>query len=73
MTKTSQSLVIIYNNYFQTVKKEWVSPVQRLAVEESYAFHRPEENLRRSDIVYHDPYTSAPFADKLFRERMRTM
>ena len=32
----------------------------------------PEPYLRRSDLRVHDPYTSMPFSDAIFKEKCRS-
>ncbi|KAH3727976.1 hypothetical protein DPMN_053922, partial [Dreissena polymorpha] len=52
-------------------KKNWVSALQASGMhpgEPSY----PEGYLRRGDMRIHDPYTSMPFSDAIFKEKCKS-
>ncbi|XP_052807232.1 EF-hand calcium-binding domain-containing protein 6-like isoform X5 [Mya arenaria] len=52
-------------------KKNWVSALQTAPlhqVDPSY----PEVYLRRTDMRVHDPYTSMPFSDAIFKEKCKS-
>ncbi|KAL5020755.1 hypothetical protein ScPMuIL_002162 [Solemya velum] len=50
--------------------KEWISPLQKLG-EETYRSQYPEEHLRNREKLVHDPYTTAPFSDAIFRGKVK--
>ncbi|XP_052088418.1 EF-hand calcium-binding domain-containing protein 6-like isoform X17 [Mytilus californianus] len=56
----------------ETVQKQWVSPVQRSALEEALKRRHPEDRLKL-DLKRHDPYTSAPFSDTIFKSKLKTI
>ncbi|KAK3602964.1 hypothetical protein CHS0354_016772 [Potamilus streckersoni] len=56
----------------ETVKREWVSSVAQIAMDEMNKRKHPEEMLRSFDIMTHDPYTSGPFSDAIFRAKCRS-
>lgn len=56
----------------ETVQKQWVSPVQRSALEEALKRRHPEEQLKLN-LKKLDPYTSAPFSDTIFKSKMKTI
>ena len=55
------------------VKKQWLSPAQRVEMEEAGRKKHPEEGLKKKDITVYDPYISAPFADQIFKEKVTHM
>ncbi|XP_076078355.1 uncharacterized protein LOC143048532 isoform X2 [Mytilus galloprovincialis] len=56
----------------ETVQKQWVSPVQRSALEKALKRRHPEDRLKL-DLKRHDPYTSAPFSDTIFKSKLKTI
>ncbi|KAL3881789.1 hypothetical protein ACJMK2_028182, partial [Sinanodonta woodiana] len=56
----------------ETVRREWVSSVAQIAMDEMNKRKHPEELLRSFDIMTHDPYTSGPFSDAIFRAKCRS-
>jgi hypothetical protein len=49
-----------------------MSPVQRSALEDALKRRHPEEQLKLN-LKKHDPYTSAPFSDTIFKSKLKTM
>ncbi|XP_053397507.1 EF-hand calcium-binding domain-containing protein 6-like isoform X4 [Mercenaria mercenaria] len=52
-------------------KKNWVSALQTASLHSSET-HVPEGYLRRGDMRVHDPYTSMPFSDAIFKEKCKS-
>ncbi|KAK3096739.1 hypothetical protein FSP39_002809 [Pinctada imbricata] len=57
----------------ETVQKEWISPTQRLDIEEASKRKGLEDTLKHKDMLVYDPYISAPYADKIFKEKVTTV
>ncbi|KAL4232784.1 hypothetical protein ACF0H5_007471 [Mactra antiquata] len=60
-------------NYFKETedKKNWVSALQTSSMTSSVSSY-PETYLRRNDLRVHDPYTSMPFSDAIFKEKCKS-
>ncbi|XP_060597062.1 EF-hand calcium-binding domain-containing protein 6-like isoform X4 [Ruditapes philippinarum] len=52
-------------------KKNWVSALQAASMHSSET-NVPEGYLRRTDMRVHDPYTSMPFSDAIFKEKCKS-
>jgi len=52
-------------------KKNWVSAIQASSMHQGEG-GVPEDYLRRADLRVHDPYTSMPFSDAIFKEKCKS-
>ncbi|WAR09381.1 EFCB6-like protein [Mya arenaria] len=52
-------------------KKNWVSALQTAPLHQADPSY-PEVYLRRTDMRVHDPYTSMPFSDAIFKEKCKS-
>ena len=55
----------------QDTQKGWVSAIQTAPMYQNEPNY-PESYLRRNDLRVHDPYTSMPFSDAIFKEKCRS-
>ena len=71
----SGAIMILFSDGIDPILKDtqkgWVSAIQTAPMYQCDPAY-PEPYLRRTDLRVHDPYTSMPFSDAIFKEKCRS-